>query len=45
MTHLPYIVASYVIAVGLPLIYAVTTARRLLLARKRLAVLDLRAGR
>jgi hypothetical protein len=45
MTHLPFIVASYLLAVGLPLVYAVTTARRLKLARKRLALLDPRAGR
>ncbi len=40
MTHLPFIVGSYVIAVGLPVIYAVMTMRRLRIARKRLAVLD-----
>jgi hypothetical protein len=43
MTHLPFIVGSYVIAVGVPVIYAVMTMRRLKLARRRLAVLDPRA--
>ncbi len=43
MTHLPFIAASYVIAIGLPVAYALSAARRLKLVRKRLSVLDPRA--
>ena len=45
MTHLPFIVSAYVIAIGLPLAYALEAVRRLRLATRRLAVLDPRAGR
>ncbi len=45
MTHLPFIVASYVIAIGLPLGYAASAGRRLRLARRRLMALDPRAAR
>jgi hypothetical protein len=40
MTHLGFIVASYVIAVGVPAIFAITAGRRLAVARRRLAAID-----
>ncbi len=40
MTHLPYIAASYAIAVLVPAVYAVAAFTRLRLAKRRLAGLD-----
>jgi uncharacterized membrane protein YbhN (UPF0104 family) len=45
MTHLPFVVSAYFIAIALPVAFAVDAARRLRLARRRLAALDPRAGR
>jgi len=45
MTHLPYIVAAYVIAVGLPLILSVEALFRVRTARRRLQVIDTRRER
>jgi len=45
MTHLPYIVAAYVIAVGLPLIMSVEALFRVRAARRRLQVIDTRRER
>ena len=45
MTHLPYIVAAYVIAVGLPLIMSVEALFRVRTARRRLQVIDTRRER
>jgi hypothetical protein len=45
MTHLPFIVASYAIALLIPAWFGVTTQLRLAKARKRLAAVDPRAGR
>jgi len=43
MTHLPYIVASYAIAVGVTVAYSVAAWLRLRLAKHRLAAVDPRA--
>ena len=40
MTHLPYIIPSYVVAVALPLILALLAARRLAKAKRQLAQLE-----
>jgi hypothetical protein len=45
MTHLPYIAASYVLALGVPLFFAIGTAFRLRYAKRRLAVIDPRGTR
>jgi hypothetical protein len=45
MTHLPYIVAAYVIAVGLPLILSLEALFRVRSARRRLLVIDTRRER
>ena len=42
MTHLPYIVAAYSLAVLVPAGYAVTAVSRLRAAQRRLAALDMR---
>ena len=42
MTHLPYIVAAYALAVLVPAGYALAAASRLRAARRRLAALDTR---
>ena len=44
MTHLPYIIPSYVVAVLLPLALAIFAARRLAAAKRRLAALQRRAS-
>jgi hypothetical protein len=45
VTHLPYIVAAYVIAVGLPLLLSVEVLFRTRSARRRLEAIDPRRGR
>ncbi|WP_216851018.1 hypothetical protein, partial [Acidisphaera sp. L21] len=45
MTHLGFIVASYALAILVPIGFAVGAARRLSLARRRLAAIDPRAAR
>ncbi|MDR3532474.1 MAG: hypothetical protein P4L90_18215 [Rhodopila sp.] len=45
MTHLPYIVAAYVIAVGLPVIFAAEAFFRVRSARLRLEAIDMRRDR
>jgi len=45
MTHLPYIVASYAIAAGVPLYFSVATFYRLRAAQRRLAAIDPRRER
>ena len=44
MTHLPFIAATYVLGVTVPLVLAVGAWRRLAQARRRLAALDPRAA-
>jgi hypothetical protein len=45
VTHLPYIVAAYVIAVGLPLFLAINALFRVRSARRRLEAIDTRRER
>ena len=45
MTHLPYIVAAYVIAIGLPLVLSFEVLFRVRSARRRLEAIDTRRGR
>ncbi len=45
MTHLPYIVAAYVIAVGMPLVLSVEALFRVRSARRRLLAIDPRRDR
>ncbi len=45
MTHLPFIAGAYFVAIAVPLTYAALAARRLRMARQRLAAIDPRAGR
>jgi len=45
MTHLPFIAASYAIAILVPSVFAVTTWQRLRQARLRLDALDARRRR
>ncbi len=40
MTHLPYIVATYLLGVAIPGAFAVAAFMRMLAARQRLAVVD-----
>ena len=40
MTHLPFVAASYAIGIGVPLVLAITSWRRLRLAKVRLAAID-----
>jgi hypothetical protein len=40
MTHLPYIIPAFVIAVALPLFLGIESALRLRAAQKRLAALE-----
>ena len=40
MTHLGFIAASYTLAIVIPAFFALTTTRRLALARRRLAAID-----
>jgi hypothetical protein len=45
MTHLPYIVAAYVLAVGMPVVLSVEVLFRVLSARRRLQAIDTRRDR
>jgi hypothetical protein len=45
MTHLPYILAAYVIAVGVPLAFSVEVFLRTRSARRRLQAIDTRRER
>ena len=45
MTHLAFVASSYALAVAIPLGFAFATARRLAVARRRLAALGRGAGR
>ena len=45
MTHLPFIAASYVLGVLVPLIFGVAAFTRMGAARRRLAAIDPRAHR
>ena len=42
MTHLPYILAAYAIAVGVPVIFAIDALVRVRSARRRLQAIDTR---
>jgi cytochrome c biogenesis protein CcdA len=44
MTHLPYIVASYALGIGIPAVLGMLAWRRLALARRRLSAVDPRMG-
>ena len=45
MTHLPYIVAAYVIAAGVPLVLSVEALFRVRSAGRRLRAIDASRGR
>ncbi len=45
MTHLGFITAAYALSIGVPVLLALSAARRLTLARRRLAAIDPRARR
>jgi hypothetical protein len=45
LTHLPYIVAAYLIAIGMPVVFSVLALVRVRSARRRLHAIDLRRGR
>jgi hypothetical protein len=45
VTHLPYIIAAYVIAVGLPLFFTLGALSRIRSARRRLEAIDPRRER
>lgn len=45
MTHLPYIVAAYLIAVGLPLFFIIEALSRVRAASRRLEAIDPRRER
>lgn len=45
MTHLPYVAASYVLGIGVPVVLGLLAATRLARARRRLAALDPRMPR
>jgi hypothetical protein len=45
MTHLPYIVAAYVLAIGLSLALSIGARSRLRSARRRLQAIDVRRDR
>ncbi len=44
MTHLGFITAAYALAILVPAVLAISTMRRLTLARRRLAAIDPRAA-
>ncbi len=44
MTHLPFIVVTYVLGLVVPAVFAITAWRRLVQARRRLAAVDPRVG-
>ena len=43
MTHLGFITAAYALAILVPTVFAISTIRRLGIARRRLAAVDPRA--
>jgi hypothetical protein len=45
VTHLPYIAAAYVIAVGMPLLLSIEALFRVQSARRRLQKIDMRRER
>lgn len=45
MSHLPYIIAAYIIAVGVPLVFSAEALFRVRSASRRLRVVDARRGR
>jgi hypothetical protein len=45
MTHWPFIAASYALGVLIPLVFGVAAFTRMGTARRRLALIDPRAGR
>jgi hypothetical protein len=45
VTHLTYIVAAYVIAIGVPLFFSIEVFFRTRTARRRLAAVDMRRER
>jgi hypothetical protein len=45
VTHLPYIIAAYAIAVGLPLFFSIEALSRVRTARRRLEAIDPRRER
>ncbi len=45
MTHLPYIAASYALAILIPAWFGLSVQRRLATARRRLAAVDPRTNR
>lgn len=44
MTHLPFVVASYILGFGIPLVLALLAWQRLASAKRRLAAVDPRMG-
>jgi hypothetical protein len=45
MVHLPYIVAAYVVAIGLPLVFSIEARFRIRAARHRLDAIDTERNR
>ena len=45
MTHLPFVSAAYALGVGVPVVLAILSWRRLALAKVRLAAIDPRVGK
>jgi hypothetical protein len=45
VTHLPYIAAAYVIAIGMPLVLSIEALFRVRSARRRLQAIDVRRDR
>ncbi|WP_170114624.1 hypothetical protein [Rhodopila globiformis] len=45
MTHWPFIVGAYVIAIGVPLVLGIEAAFRVRAARRRLEAIDIRRNR
>ena len=45
MTHLPYVLAAYAIAIGVPLFFSIEVLFRTRSARRRLAAIDTRRER
>ena len=45
MSHLPYIVAAYVIAVGVPMVFSIAALVRVRAASRRLQAIDTRRDR
>jgi hypothetical protein len=45
VTHLPYIVAAYIIALGVPIVFGIEALFRVRAARRRLDAIDTRRNR